>query len=133
MKENEIKEKVEFFLERDQLMRKTRKREIVYKRAYLMHVLRCQEYTYDAIGKFFNRDHATVIYQCKMVERYLNEFRDEVYINFIQEYLEAFEDAKYTPEYWDLEYDVINCTSTYELKLIKERILENKYKTDATI
>jgi len=129
---NEVITKVRFYIERDALDSKTRKREIVYKRAYLMHVLRCQRITFKEIGSYFNLDHATTIYQCKMVERYLNELQDEVYINYIQEYLEAFEGNKYTPEYHDLEKDVMNCTSTYELKLIKERILENKYKTNAT-
>tara|TARA_R110000868_G_scaffold68675_1_gene202931 strand:+ start:1015 stop:1410 length:396 start_codon:yes stop_codon:yes gene_type:complete len=124
---NEIVEKVLYFIERDGLNNKTRKREIVYKRAYLMHVLRCQEYTFHAIGEVFNRDHATALYQCKMVKQYLYEIRDEIYINHIQEYLEEFEGEKFKPEYWDLTYDILNCNNTYELKLIKQRIHENKY------
>jgi hypothetical protein len=68
-----------------------------------------------------------------MVKFYLHTSKDQVYINQIQEYLKAFEGTKYTADYRNLEEDVLNCTSTYELKLIKERIKENKYKTDATI
>ena len=132
MTTNEIVEKVQELIQRDGLSRKTRKREIVYKRAYLMHVLRCQELTFKAIGRMFNRDHASVIYQCNMVDHYLNKTRDDIYINIVQEYLQVFEGTKYLPEHWDLEYDVMNCNSTYELKLIKERILEKKYQTNAT-
>lgn len=132
MTRNEIIQQAIYFIERDNLAMKTRKREIVYKRAYLMHVLRCQELTFKAIGKLFNKDHASVIYQCNMVDQYLNQMRDDVYINIVAEYLEAFEYTKYLQEYFDLEHDVMNCTSTYELKLIKERILEKKYQNNAT-
>lgn len=133
MMTNEIVEKVQELIQRDGLSRKTRKREIVYKRAYLMHVLRCQELTFKAIGKIFNKEHATVIFHCNMVDHYLNKTRDDIFINIVQEYLQVFEGTKYLPEHWDLEYDVMNCNSTYELKLIKERILEKKYQTNATI
>jgi hypothetical protein len=67
-----------------------------------------------------------------MVHFYLNQSKDQVYINQIQEYLKAFEGTKYTPEYRNLEEDILNCTSTYELKLIKERIKENKYGNNDT-
>ena len=130
---NEIIDKVEFFTERDRLDRKTRQREIVYKRAYLMYVLRNQLLTFQEIGDRFNVTHPTVLYWSNMVKFYLHKSKDQVYIDHIQEYLKAFEGTKYTPEYRNLEEDVLNCTSTYELKLIKERIKENKYKTDATI
>ena len=130
---NNTIEKVHYYLERDGLNEKTRKREIVYKRAYLMHVLRCQQMTFHEIGQTFNRDHATTIYQCNMVKRYLHELKDEIYINLISEYLEAFEGEKYKPEYYNLTDDVLNCTSTYELKLIKERIKENKYGNNTDI
>jgi hypothetical protein len=130
---NEIIEKVEFFTERDRLDRKTRQREIVYKRAYLMYVLRNQLLTFQEIGDRFHVTHPTVLYWSNMVKFYLHTSKDQVYIDHIQEYLKAFEGTKYTPDYRNLEEDVLNCTSTYELKLIKERIKENKYNTDATI
>lgn len=129
----EIIEKVEFFTERDRLDRKTRQREIVYKRAYLMYILRNQLLTFQEIAERFNVTHPTVLYWSNMVKFYLHESKDQVYIDHIQEYLKAFEGTKYTPEYRNLEEEVLNCTSTYELKLIKERIKENKYKTDVTM
>jgi hypothetical protein len=124
---NEIIEKVEFFTERDRLDRKSRQREIVYKRAYLMYVLRNQLLTFQEIADRFNVTHPTVLYWSNMVKFYLHKSKDQVYIDHIQEYLKAFEGTKYTPEYRNLEEEVLNCTSTYELKLIKERIRENKY------
>mgnify|MGYP000169837626 CR=1 FL=1 len=125
---NEIIDKVKFFTERDRLDRKTRQREIVYKRAYLMYVMRNQLLmTFQEIGNRFNVTHPTVLYWSNMVHFYLNQSKDQVYINQIQEYLKAFEGTKYTPEYRNLEEDILNCISTYELKLIKERIKENKY------
>ena len=131
---NEIIEKVEFFTERDRLDRKTRQREIVYKRAYLMYVMRNQLLiTFQEIADRFHVTHPTVLYWSNMVHFYLNQSKDQVYINQIQEYLKAFEGSKYTPEYRNLEEDVLNCTSTYELKLIKERIKENKYGNNTDI
>ena len=131
---NEIIEKVEFFTDRDRLDRKTRQREIVYKRAYLMYVMRNQLLiTFQEIADKFNVTHPTVLYWSNMVHFYLDQSKDQVYINQIQEYLKAFEGEKYTPEYRNLEEDILNCTSTYELKLIKERIKENKYGNNIDI
>ena len=132
MKTNEIIEKAEFFTERDRLDRKSRQREIVYKRAYVMYVLRNQLLTFKEIADRFNVTHPTVLYWSNMVKFYLHESKDKVYIDHVQEYLKAFEGSKYTPEYRNLKEEVLNCTSTYELKLIKERIRENKYELDAT-
>lgn len=132
MKTNEIIEKAEFFTERDRLDRKSRQREIVYKRAYLMYVMRNQLLTFQEIADRFNVTHPTVLYWSNMVKFYLHESKDKVYIDHVQEYLKAFEGSKYTPEYRNLQQEVLNCTSTYELKLIKERILENKYELHAT-
>jgi hypothetical protein len=127
---NEIIEKVEVFIQRDRLDRKSRQREIVYKRAYVMYVLRNQLLTFQEIADRFNVTHPTVLYWSNMVKFYLHESKDKVYIDHVQEYLQAFEGTKYTPEYRNLKEEVLNCTSTYELKLIKERIRENKYSND---
>lgn len=129
---SEVIEKVRFFIERDELTTNSRKQEIVYKRAYLMHVLRCQKMPFKTIGSYFNKDHATVMYQCSMVKRYLHEIQDETYINLIREYLESFEAEKYKLEKHELISEILKCTNTYELKLIKERIKEKKYYVDAT-
>mgnify|MGYP000860807253 CR=1 FL=1 len=99
---NEIIDKVEFFTERDRLDRKTRQREIVYKRAYLMYVLRNQLLTFQEIGDRFNVTHPTVLYWSNIVKFYLHTSKDQVYIDHIQEYLKAFEGTKYTPDYRNL-------------------------------
>ena len=129
---NEIIEKVKVIIERDALNIKTRKQEIVYKRAYLMHVLRCQRMTFHRIGSLMNLDHSTVLYQCKMVDRYLNEIKDTVYINLIQDYLEEFEDIKHIKVDYNLSKDVLECRNMYDIQIIKKRIRENKYDIDAT-
>ena len=97
-----------------------------------MYVLRNQLLTFQEIADRFNVTHPTVLYWSNMVKFYLHESKDKVYIDHVQEYLKAFEGSKYTPEYRNLKEEVLNCTSTYELKLIKERIRENKYELDAT-
>lgn len=130
---NEVIEKVQHFIERDQLNSNTRKREIVYKRAFLMWVLRKQEVPFSQIGSFFNRDHATALYQCKMVNRYLYEMHDEVYINYVREYLIEFEGEKYLNPVYNLVVDVWNCSNTYQLSQIKKRMRENKYDIDTTL
>jgi hypothetical protein len=130
---NQTIEKVKTIIERDELNSKTRKQEIVYKRAYLMHVLRCQHMTFYKIGDLFNLDHSTAVYQCKMVDRYLNEIKDPVYINLIQEYLEEFEDIKHIKVEYNLAEDVLQCRNLHDIKIIKKRIRENKYDIDATL
>ena len=138
MKE-ELIEKIHYYIERDGLDRNVRYQEIVYKRAYLMHILRKRLMTFYDIGLIFNRDHSTVVYQCKMVDRYLNKLRDKIYINTIKEYLEAFEGDKYVEGEIYIEgklnlfEDVLNCKSANQLKMIQQRIRENKYTLDATI
>jgi hypothetical protein len=129
---NEIIEKVKHLIERDQLNVKTRKREVVYKRAYLMYILRKQELSFNKVGSFFNKDHATAMYQCKMVNRYLHEMNDEIYINYVRDYLLEFEGEKYTKPVYNLTMDILNCNSTYQLLQIKKRIREKKYGDDAT-
>lgn len=128
----ELIEKVRVFIERDSLDTKSRKQEIVYKRAYLMHILRCQKIPLKIIGRYFNRNHATVLYQCKMVKQYLHELEDDIYINQIREYLEEFEAEKYKLQKHELVSDILRCHNTYELGLIKNRIKEKKYYVDAT-
>jgi len=80
----------------------------------------------------FKRDHATVIYQCKMAKLYLYELKDHSYIMTLTEYLEEFENKKNKPVKMNLKEDVLNCKNGYYLKLIKERIKENKYGNNDT-
>lgn len=58
MTNEEIKE----YIEAEQLNTKSRRRDIVYRRIYLFKYLQQMEgLTLTAIGKLFNRDHATII------------------------------------------------------------------------
>ena len=68
-----------------------------------------------------------------MVDRYLNEIKDPVYINLIQEYLEVFEDIKHIKVEYNLAEDVLQCRNLHDIKIIKKRIRENKYDIDATL
>ena len=51
-----------------------RKRDIVYKRYYLMHILHCRSrLCLREIGEMFNRDHSSVIHALKEHERWWSQ------------------------------------------------------------
>lgn len=87
-------------IEKFNLTTKTRKRGIVYKRYYLYHVLTSRRFlTCSMTGKFFGKDHSTVIHGLKL-HNYWWKVKDMNYlteINPIHELLknEKLSDGKY--------------------------------------
>lgn len=67
-----IKVVMDFYsLKEDELLKKTRRKEVIQPRQIAMHLLRdLAKMSYAAIGEYFSkRDHTTVIYSCEKIER----------------------------------------------------------------
>jgi len=62
-----------YSLREDDLLKKTRRKEVIQPRQVTMYLLReLGKMSYSSIGEFFNnRDHTTIIYSCEKIEREL--------------------------------------------------------------
>ena len=126
-------DKVKDLIQRDNLMTKNRSRGMIYKRAYLYHILRIEGLNLTDSGRLFNRDHATVINALKIHENYYK--RDKIYDKIIQEYEQIFYPVvKVEIESQDTIFqDVMNCHNTTALKLIKDKIMAGGYDKVPTL
>jgi chromosomal replication initiation ATPase DnaA len=52
----------------EQLKEPSRKRETAYKRQVAQQIMYSNKHTFDAIGKFFNQDHTTIIYSVNVMK-----------------------------------------------------------------
>ena len=81
-------------IEKFNLSTKTRKRGIVYKRYYLYHVLTSRRFlTYSMTGKFFGKDHSTVIHGLKLHD-YWWKVKDMNYLTEINPIHELLKNEK---------------------------------------
>lgn len=74
-----------FQISREDLVKKGRKKEVVYPRQVMMYLLRTElQYSFSAIGEIFNgRDHTTVLHAVEKIEREKNE-KDKVRSDILQ-------------------------------------------------
>lgn len=83
MKEITAQEIIQGIIESEGLDTKNRKRELTYRRQYLMWFLRqVTNMSTIQIGKMFNRDHATVLHSCRNVD-YCVTMKDEYFLSFV--------------------------------------------------
>lgn len=91
---DEIKELIEEF----QLQSKSRKREIVYKRYYLMNLLYSTSgMSLSSIGEMFNRDHSTVIHAIREHKRWFKKL-DTEYLRAIHPLPELVKETRELPD-----------------------------------
>lgn len=83
-------EKVNTIIENDQLNVKSRSRPKTHKRYFLYKKMREAGMSLESIGKYFGRDHATVIHGIKMHEMF-SQLKDIVYLNDTEEYDNLFQ------------------------------------------
>jgi hypothetical protein len=67
--------------EENNLSRKCRKQDLVYKRYYLFSELR-KELTLEAIGNMFNLNHSTILHGLNQHDKYMS-MNDRIYINSV--------------------------------------------------
>ena len=123
-----VVEKVKELIQKDNLMSKDRSRGMIYKRAYLYHILRIEGLTLTDSGKLFNRDHATVINALKTHDNYYK--KDKIYDKIVEQYEQIF----YPVVKIEVEIpqdsifeDIINCHNSTSLKMIKDKIMAGGY------
>jgi len=123
---DEMIEKAFAFIERDNLKSKTRKREIVYRRHYLMYFLRNCGLTFSQVGEAFGTDHSRAIYgfNCHVNLLHVN---DKVYKFEISEYMKELQNFEYKVKSRDLFIDIDKCKNLEALKRIKRWMEEGRY------
>lgn len=100
-----MNEQIKELIEEYQLNTRSRKRETVYKRYYLMNALFMQsKLSLTGIGELFNRDHSTVIHSIKEHKRWFKSM-DQEYLRAIHPLPELVKESKKLPEvkYFDCE------------------------------
>lgn len=110
-------------VERHDLKKVSRKQEIIYPRYYIYSLLRDAKYSLSAIGRIFNKDHATVLHGIKMHKLFTRQ-KDKVYEMLIEQ---VKSEIYITPKEYNLKEEVLKCTSIKKLEIIKKQILENYY------
>jgi len=132
---NDLIERVTYLIERDELNKRNRRKENIYKKCFLMNQLRKEELTFNEIGAYFNQHHASVIHNIQ-THKNLMEYNKDEYLSVVREYQVFLVDSKYILQPRNIIDDVNNCTSLYKLLRVKRWIAEGRYNildNDATL
>lgn len=113
---------VEEIIEEYNLKSKCRKRELVYTRNILYKHLRNKGMSLQAIGKKFNRDHATVLFGINQYERLCGYEDFETLKESVCNKLELNQKLKPKAEVSYLESKVLNCNNLKQLLELKDEI-----------
>jgi hypothetical protein len=124
---NDLIERVTYLIERDELNKRNRRKENIYKKCFLMNQLRKEELTFNEIGAYFNQHHASVIHNIQTHKNLMQYNKDE-YLDVVREYQVFLVDSKYILQPRNIVDDVNNCTSLYKLLRVKRWIAEGRYK-----
>ena len=104
-----------------------RQRELVYKRNYIFSELYKLHFNLCEIGRMLDKHHATVLNGLKIDKQFQN--CDKLYDDIIA----PIKDYLYPPgvprevEKYSIFEDVMKCSNTSYLRMIKERIEQNLY------
>jgi len=115
---------VEYFIQKDELKKKCRKRKYIHKRIFFFHTLRNAGLTYQRIAEMFELNHATVIHGIRTYKN-LKRTKDELLLLDIADYDGKFKFYKKT---YDLKNDILKATTISDLGIIKRRTENNLYK-----
>jgi histidyl-tRNA synthetase len=115
---------VEYFIRKDELKKKCRKRKYIHKRIFFFHTLRNAGLTYQRIAEMFELNHATVIHGINTYKN-LKRTKDELLLLDIADYDGKFKFHKKT---YDLKKDILKATTIRDLDKIKSRTSNNLYK-----
>jgi hypothetical protein len=125
---NDLIERVTYLIERDELNKRNRRKENIYKKCFLMNQLRKEELTFNEIGSYFNQHHASVIHNIQ-THKNLMEYNKDEYLDVVREYQVFLVDSKYILQPRNIIDDVNGCTSLYKLLRVKRWIAEGRYKS----
>ena len=124
---------IEFIIDRDNLKSKCKDQPLVYRRAYLMTLLRDIGLTYTEIGRLMNRNHATVIYATRLHD-WMVSSRDKIYLAAIDDYVNELNgDVQQIKKQRDLQKDIMKVKTFSQIKTIQLRIKKGEYGNNVTI
>jgi len=121
-----MKDLIKKLIKKDGLNTKSRNAPLINRRMYLYNLMRRHGMIYEDIGKYFDRDHATVMHGVRRFE-YLIEAKDQMLLTDIKHYQKLFADKDGTKKKYNLEEDVKNATTLGGLNIIKRRLENNLY------
>lgn len=121
--ENNFIENIQDLIEQYDLKKKCRRQEVIYKRYYLYNQLRKANYSLGAIGKIFNKDHASVLHGLRMHEVYTLS-KDKVYKMFTADIVKGLVTI---PEEKNIKNAVLKAEDWEEIIQIKKQILEGYF------
>jgi len=111
---------------------KCRDRHKVYKRCFLMAIMRSKSLTFTEIASMFCMNHASVVYQVNQYNWYMDT-NDQVFINMIKEYSDFLDDVKVDYRKPSIVNDVLKCKRYQDLKKIKTKIKNGFYFEGVTM
>jgi hypothetical protein len=119
--------KIKYMIELHNLCDSGRQRELVYKRDYIFSELYKLNMNLSQIGRMLDKHHATVLNGLKIDKQFQNcdKLYDDI-IAPIKDYLYP-PDAPREVEKYSIFEDVMKCSNTSYLRMIKERIEQNLY------
>jgi len=109
-----------------------RKREIVYKRCVVMSFMRKKGYSLKQIGRFFSKDHSTVIHSINMADIYSNydDFRTTEYFMYnellpviIKEQADEIVEREQVPVN-ELEFRLLGCRTLKDFRKIQSELVD---------
>lgn len=112
-------------IEKFELAHKSRKREKVYQRAYLMAKLRQMGCTLEYIGGLFDKDHATVVHNIK-THNYFTKVGDLEYRLAVAAVKETYKNMNKEIQS-NIFDDVLTANDFNDLLTIKEKIHNGMY------
>ena len=126
--ENRLKD----LIQKHGLKGNNRRREIVYKRCVVMSFMRKKGYSLNQIGRFFDKDHSTVIHSINMADIYSNydDFRTTEY--FLHNELASTIDKreadlvveKQESTISELEFRILGCRTLKDFRKIQSEVVD---------
>ena len=119
-------ESVQALIEEMELNVPSRKRQKVWFRYALYWEMRkhLRHHSLEQIGKYFNRDHSSVLHGLSEYQRMIEQIKYYPELSEINNYMKMKIFVYGDVELTDLEKQIINCESLIEFKAIKQEILE---------
>ena len=116
----------------DNLHKPNRKSHIIHKKAYLVHKLRKYELKWITIANMFEMTHGSIIHLYNNAE-WWEQSKDYLYLYDTHLYREIIENIPKASIERNLEKDIFECRSMYQLDRIKERMVKKFYQTNDAI
>ena len=122
-----MRDLIKKLINKDGLDTKSRHAPLIHRRMYLYNVMRRHGWIYEDIGKFFNRDHASVIHGIKRYKDLIKS-NDAMLKVDTEEYEQIFGEIPVPKKTYNLEKDVRKATTINDLDIIKRRLNNNLYQ-----